>query len=61
LREVDEILAIGAMVARTLYQTSCPIVVADETAYRAIETGAMVSITPDGSFRITTPSPIPPP
>jgi predicted aconitase with swiveling domain len=51
--EVDEILAIGSMVARTLYEVACPIVMAKRVDYEAIEPGAQIQIWSDGSFRIT--------
>ena len=50
LREVDQILALGAIVARTLYGRVCPIVVADEAAFSSIATGDRVTISTDGSF-----------
>lgn len=53
LLEVDEILAIGAIVARTLYGTICPIVVAPPVDFAAITTGATVGIEADGSIEIS--------
>jgi predicted aconitase with swiveling domain len=52
LGEVDEILAIGAIVARTLYGRVCPIVVAAPSDLAAITTGATVRVNADGSFGI---------
>ena len=52
LREVDQILVIGAIVARSLYGVTCPIVVAESDDYAAIEANARVEIRSDGSFRL---------
>jgi len=48
LGEVDEILVVGAMVARTLYGRTCPIVLLETAAREIIATGDRVSITTDG-------------
>jgi predicted aconitase with swiveling domain len=48
LGEVDEILAVGAMVARKLYGRTCPIVLLETAARERIATGDLVSITTDG-------------
>ena len=53
LRGVDEILAIGGLVARTLYGTNCPIVIAAEPDYQRIQPGTTIAIRADGAFRIT--------
>ena len=47
---VDQILAVGAIVARMLYGRICPILVVDEKDYRAIATGDRLTISKDGSF-----------
>jgi predicted aconitase with swiveling domain len=48
LGEVDEILAVGAMVAHRLYGRTCPIVLLETAARERIATGDLVSIAPDG-------------
>ncbi len=48
LGEIDEILAVGAIVARTLYDRTCPIVLLETAARERITTGDRVSITTDG-------------
>ena len=48
LGEVDEILAVGAMVARALYGLTCPIVVLPTSARQPITTGDDISISADG-------------
>lgn len=53
LQEVDEILAIGGLVARTLYGSACPIVIARPADYARLATGVTVQIRADGSFSIT--------
>jgi hypothetical protein len=50
LREVDEILAVGALVARRLYGRTCPILVTDEADHRSIATGEMLVIGLDGTL-----------
>jgi hypothetical protein len=52
LREVDEILAIGAIVARTLYGRVCPILVADAADFDTIRTGDRIRICTDGTYTI---------
>lgn len=47
---VDQILAVGAIVARTLYGRVCPVLVMDHTDYQAIASGDQVTIWKDGSF-----------
>ncbi len=48
----DEILAIGAMVARELYAATCPIVVASPRDHRTIRSGVWVSIAIDGRVEV---------
>jgi len=48
LYEADEILAVGAIVARTLYDRTCPIVVVDAADAALIADGDDVSIEADG-------------
>lgn len=52
LREVDEILAIGAIVARTLYGRVCPILLADTADFGTIRTGDRIRIRADGTYTI---------
>ena len=52
LLDVDEILVIGAIVARILYAASCPILVVGETDHAAIRSGDAISIEADGAFTI---------
>lgn len=52
LREVDEILAIGAIVARTLYSRTCPILLADAADFDTIRTGDRITIRTDGTYTI---------
>lgn len=52
LREVDEILAIGAIVARTLYSRTCPILLADAADFDTIRTGDRIRIRTDGTYTI---------
>lgn len=44
LGEIDEILVVGAIVARTLYGRLCPIVQLSRSALAAVEDGAPVTI-----------------
>ena len=52
LREVDEILAVGAIVARTLYGRVCPILVANTSDFGSIRTGDRIRIRTDGTYTI---------
>lgn len=53
LSEIDEILAVGAIVARRLYERTCPIVLLDGEERHRIRPGAHVSIAADGTVAIT--------
>jgi predicted aconitase with swiveling domain len=44
LRDPDEIVALGAVVARELYGIETPVVMVDGGAYDALETGAIVEV-----------------
>ena len=55
LLQVDQILAIGSIVSRTLYKTACPVVVADPADYNQISTGDIITIQPDGLFSVNFP------
>jgi predicted aconitase with swiveling domain len=48
----DQILVMGSLIARMLYDVDCPIVVASEHDHAAIRTGDHVAIRADGSFRV---------
>jgi Uncharacterized conserved protein len=52
LCDVDQILALGAIVGRTLYGRICPILLADPADFTAIQTGDRISIRDDGAFTI---------
>ena len=52
LSEVDEILAVGAIVARRLYGRTCPMVVLSRSDHGRLADGGMVSIGTDGRVRI---------
>jgi uncharacterized protein len=47
---VDQILAVGSLVARILYGRVCPIIAVDPDDHASIRTGAWVTIAPDGTF-----------
>jgi predicted aconitase with swiveling domain len=49
---VDQILVIGAIVARTLYGRVCPILEVQAADYEAIASGDRVTIWKDGSFSV---------
>lgn len=49
---VDQILMIGAIVARTLYDRVCPILEVEAADYEAIASGDWVTIWKDGSFSV---------
>lgn len=49
---VDQILAIGAIAARTLYGRVCPILVVDDADYHSIASGDLVTIWRDGTFAV---------
>ena len=50
LRDVDQILALGAIIARILYGRICPILQADPADFDAIRTGDQITIRQDGTF-----------
>ena len=56
---IDQILAVGAIVARTLYGRVCPVLVVSETDHQAIATGDRVTIWKDGSFDVVSQPPAP--
>lgn len=55
LREIDEILALGSIVARTLYGRICPILVAVPADFAALHTADWIAIHADGSFTVGRP------
>jgi hypothetical protein len=61
LREVDEILAVGAIVARTLYGRTCPILLANAADFDTIRTGDRITIRTDGTYTIEPPTDAPRP
>jgi len=54
LLEMDEILALGSIVARTLYARVCPILLASPTDFESILTGDRIVIRADGTFTISS-------
>lgn len=59
LGEVDQILALGAIVARTLYGRVCPILLADPADFGSIQTGDRITIHVDGTFTVKSAGAIP--
>jgi uncharacterized protein len=49
LRETDEIVVLGLLVAEELYGVTVPVILLDEPAYRALRTGDEAAIEPDGT------------
>jgi hypothetical protein len=47
MREVDPIVALGAIVARELYGSTIPVVVVDEETYGSLRTDAVVTVRAD--------------
>ncbi|MGH2659261.1 MAG: aconitase X swivel domain-containing protein, partial [Actinomycetota bacterium] len=47
MREADPIVALGAIVARELYGTRVPVVVAEEETYGSLRTGLTVTVRAD--------------
>ena len=48
LREPDEIVVLGSLVAGLLYETSCPVVVVDADVYGALVSGDIATISANG-------------
>ena len=44
LREPDDIILLGALVAEILYEKACPVLVADEEEYRGLRSGDTITI-----------------
>ncbi len=54
LLEIDPILALGATVARELYDAGPPIVLLEEVDYRRIGTGMELTLDPSGRVKVET-------
>ena len=52
LAELDAILALGAAVARELYDLSPPVVVVEAEGYAALRTGMAITISRSGRVRV---------
>ncbi|HLA65976.1 MAG TPA: DUF126 domain-containing protein [Acidimicrobiia bacterium] len=52
LAEPDDIILLGALVARELYAITCPVVVADAETYQGLRSGEQVAITAEGLARV---------
>ena len=50
--EVDQIVIMGVLLARTLYGTVCPVLVANQPAFDAIPDGAPVRVHANGRFEV---------
>jgi len=53
LTEVDEILAVGAIVARRLYGRTCPITVLGKADHARLQSGQLISVGADGSVTLS--------
>lgn len=51
--ETDAILALGAAVAREMYDRSPPVLVLPRPAYDALQPGCWIAIAPDGLVTVT--------
>ncbi len=54
LREPDDIILLGALVAEEMYDTTCPIVVVEPELYESITTGDEITVGEDGSVSVTS-------
>jgi uncharacterized protein len=52
LREHDEILAVGAIVAEHLYGRTCPVLVLPAAAHAAIASGDRIGVAPGGTVTV---------
>jgi len=50
LAEADDIVLLGAIVAKELYGKTCPVLVVDVEAFGALTTGMVVEVTERGLF-----------
>ncbi len=54
LREPDDIILLGALVAEEMYDVTCPIVVVEPELYESITTGDEITISEGGSVSVTS-------
>ena len=52
LAEPDDIILLGALVARELYAITCPVVVADPETYGGLRSGERVRVSAEGVERV---------
>ena len=53
MREADEIIAPGAIVADELYGHSLPVLLAEESAWQTVRASTHATISPDGLINVT--------
>ena len=53
MREPDDIILLGALVAEEMYGTTCPIVVVEPDVYESITTGDQITLSENGSVSVT--------
>lgn len=54
MREPDDIIFLGALVAEEMYGTTCPILVVEPELYRSIKTGDQISVNDNGSISVAS-------
>ena len=54
MREPDDIILLGALVAEEMYGTTCPIVVVESDVYESITTGDQITVSADGSVSVAS-------
>jgi len=54
MREPDDIILLGAIVAEEMYEVTCPIVVVEPELYESITTGDEIAISEDGSVSVAS-------
>ena len=54
MREPDDIILLGALVAEELYGTTCPILVVEPELYDSITTGDQITVSEEGSVSVTS-------
>ncbi len=54
LREPDDIILLGALVAEEMYDVTCPIVVVEPELYESITTGDQITVSKDGSISVAS-------
>ena len=52
MREPDDIILLGALVAEEMYGTTCPIVVVEPDVYESITTGDQITLSENGSVSV---------